>query len=146
MISPLPVRSTLSLNKDCFVPACFNDTLSPSKNSGTGGVAPVIDVQDPVRNLILNTCFFAIAFLVIVSLVPWKSLGANRVSRLLRWLPLPMLGLAVLYESTMPSRFDIRIDLLLLLPAYVLIAISSIVRYVGWRRANASPRLESKPN
>jgi hypothetical protein len=94
----------------------------------------LIDVQDPEANLILNGCFYAIIFLTIISLVPWKSLGAEHLSRMLRWMALPVFGLAILYESVMPSRFDIRIDLLLLLPAYALVVATSIVRWRAWKR------------
>jgi len=70
-----------------------------------------------------------------VSLIPWKSFGAHRVSRLFRWLPIPVIGLAIIYEWAMPSRFDIRVDLFLLLPAYAVVIISSLVRWLGWRHA-----------
>jgi len=94
----------------------------------------LIDVQDPLRNFILNGCFYAIILLTLISLVPWKSLGAEHVSRMLSWLAFPVLGLAILYESVMPSRFDIRIDLILLLPAYALVVATSIVRWRTRRR------------
>lgn len=94
----------------------------------------LINVQDPIRNLILNGCFYAIALLAFAAIIPWSRLGAVRVSRLLRWLVVPVLGLAIAYESAMPPRFNIRLDLVLLLPAYGLVLLTSIVRWFGWRR------------
>jgi len=93
-----------------------------------------IDVQDPARNLILNACFYMILLLTLIALVPWKTMGAKRVSSGLRWLAIPILALAVVYEWTMPSRFNIRVDLLLLLPAYGLVLVTSVVRWLAWRR------------
>jgi hypothetical protein len=91
----------------------------------------LIDVQDPTRNIPLNACFYAIVLLATVGAVPWKTLGAARLSRALRWLILPVLGLAIAYESIMPSRMNIRIDLLLLAPAYTLAIVTSIVRWMA---------------
>jgi hypothetical protein len=94
----------------------------------------LINVDDPVRNLILNACFYSVLLLTLVAITPWGALGAVRMSRLLRWLPLPLLGLAIAYETAMPFRFDIRIDLLVLLPAYALVLMSSVVRWFVWRQ------------
>jgi membrane protein DedA with SNARE-associated domain len=96
----------------------------------------LINVDDPIRNLILNGCFYVILAATLIALVPWKFLGAERVSRMLRWLVLPVVGLAVGYEAAMPSRFDIRIDLLLLLPLYFVVLATSVFRWIGWRRAD----------
>jgi hypothetical protein len=96
----------------------------------------LLDVQDPVRNLVLNGCFYAIALLALLALVPWKAVGAGQTGHRLRWLAAPTLGLAIIYESAMPSRFDIRVDLFLLLPAYGLILLTSLVRWLAWRRAS----------
>jgi uncharacterized protein YqhQ len=100
----------------------------------------LINVDDPIRNLILNGCFYLIVLLALFSIVPWSRLGAVRVSRRLRWLLIPVVGLAVAYESAMPAHFDIRLDLVLLLPAYCLVLLTSIVRWIGWRRHRSSPR------
>jgi len=89
----------------------------------------MFDVGDPSRNAVLTGCFFAIMALTGAALVPWKLLGAVRLSRLARWLPFPVLLLALVYEATMPARFDIRVDLLLLLPMYGLVIVASIVRW-----------------
>jgi len=94
----------------------------------------LIDVQDPILNLVLNTCFLVIILLTVIALVPWKAVGADRVSRGLRWLAIPVFILAVAYERAMPSRFDIRVDLLLLLPAYALVLVTSVARWLAWRR------------
>jgi hypothetical protein len=100
----------------------------------------LIDVEDPLGNLILNACFYSIVFLALVAVIPWKTLGAARVSQLLRWLIIPTFGLAVAYESAMPSRFDIRVDLLVLIPAYGLLVVTSIARWVAWNRKNSARR------
>ena len=95
----------------------------------------MFSVGDPTRNAILTGCFLAITVLTIAALVPWKSFGATRLSRLARWLPVPVFLLALVYEATMPARFDIRVDLLLLLPMYGLVVAATIVRWCLSRRA-----------
>lgn len=97
----------------------------------------LIDVEDPLRNLILNGCFYTIAMLVVAAVVPWRTLGAVRLDRVARWLALPTLALAILYEAAMPSRYNIRVDLLLLAPAYGLIAVASLVRLFVARQRRA---------
>ena len=93
----------------------------------------MFDVGDPTRNAILQICFFGILALTIAALVPWKTFGAVRVSKLARWIVLPVLLLALVYESAMPTRFDIRVDLLLLLPMYVVVLLSTTLRWVRSR-------------
>jgi hypothetical protein len=66
----------------------------------------LINVDDPVRNLVLNACFYSVLLLTLVAIIPWGALGAVRMSRFLRWLPLPLLGLAIAYETAMPLRFE----------------------------------------
>ena len=95
----------------------------------------MFNVGDPFRNAVLIGCFLAIMMFTVAALVPWKSLGAPRLSRLARWLPVPVFLLALVYETTMPARFDIRVDLLLLLPMYGLVIAASIVRWCLSRRA-----------
>lgn len=85
----------------------------------------VIDTQDPERDLLLNICFFGILGLAMVSAVTWRWLGFMRWNVLLHWLIWPVLGMAVVNESLVPTRFDIRIDLLILLPAYGLVIVAS---------------------
>jgi hypothetical protein len=36
---------------------------------------------------------------------------------------------ALVYEQTMPDRYDIRVDLLLLVPAYLAVLATSLVRW-----------------
>ena len=95
----------------------------------------MFDVGDPTRNAVLTACFLAIALLTLAAVVPWKALGAARLSKWARWLWLPVLLLAIAYEATMPSRFDIRVDLLLLLPMYAIVLVASVVRWFLSRRA-----------
>jgi hypothetical protein len=89
----------------------------------------MFDVGDPLRNVLLNLCFVSIALLTTAAILPWRFLGAARLDRLARWVIVPVLLLAVAYEAIMPARFDIRVDLLLLLPMYGLVVVSSIVRW-----------------
>jgi hypothetical protein len=100
----------------------------------------LIDVGDPLRNLMLNACFYAICALAAIAVIPWKTAGAVRLSELLRWLAVPVLALAAVYESAMPARFDIRIDLLVLLPACGLVVATSVARWIAWRRRNEAKR------
>jgi hypothetical protein len=90
----------------------------------------MFDVGDPTRNVVLTMCIAAIALLTLAALVPWRALGAPNASRLARWIVLPVAALAVVYESAMPARFDIRVDLLLLLPLYALVLAASLVRWL----------------
>jgi len=76
----------------------------------------LIDVGNPARNLLLNGCLYTLLLLSLIACVPWGRLAAPRFSHLLRWLPVPADGLAMAYEVAMPERFDIRLDLALLLP------------------------------
>jgi len=94
----------------------------------------MFDVGDPTRNAVLTACFIAIALLTVAAVVPWKALGAARLSRWARWLWLPVLLLAIAYEATMPSRFDIRVDLVLLVPMYLVVVLASVVRWFSSRR------------
>ena len=93
----------------------------------------ILDVGDPASNFGLNSCFWLIIALALISILPWKSLGAPRLSFWARWTWLPVVVLAIAYEGLMPSRFDIRIDLLLLLPLYALVLLACAIRW--WRRA-----------
>jgi len=94
----------------------------------------MFDVGDPTRNAVLTACFLAIALLTLAAVIPWKALGAARLSRWGRWLWVPVLLLAIAYEATMPSRFDIRVDLVLLVPMYLIVLLTSVIRWVRSRR------------
>ena len=52
----------------------------------------LIDVEDPIRNLVPNGCFYSIVVLSLVALIPWSHLGAVRISQALRWLVVPVLA------------------------------------------------------
>lgn len=94
----------------------------------------LIDVEDPLRNLILNGSLVAVALMAIAAAVPWGAFGADRIARLATFLPIPALAVAVVYETAMPSRYDIRLDLLLLVPAYGLILLATAIRLLArWR-------------
>jgi hypothetical protein len=91
----------------------------------------LINVGDQIRTFWLNLCFFAIVIFTITTIIPWKSyFGLNRVSRLSRWIFIPVLMLAVAYEMIMPSRYNIRVDLLLLFPMYAVIVLASVFRWL----------------
>jgi len=92
----------------------------------------LIDVQDTDLNILLNGCFYAMALVGLLSLVPWPLRdGRNRWTP---WLPLAALGVYVVYESLMPSRWNIRVDLLLIFPALVLVLATWGVRLFIVRR------------
>ncbi len=95
----------------------------------------MFEVGDPLRNVLLNVCFASISLLTVAAVFPWRLLGADQLSKLARWVIVPVLLLAVAYEAIMPDRFDIRVDLLLLLPMYGLVVVSSIIRW--WRSRGA---------
>jgi len=95
----------------------------------------MFDVGDPPRNAVLTVCFFAIAFFTLAAVMPWKALGAARLARWARLLWVPVLLLAIVYETAMPSRFDIRVDLVLLAPMYLIVFLASVVRWFLSRRA-----------
>jgi len=95
----------------------------------------LINVDDPVRNAILNVSFVAIVAFAALAVVPWGFLGARGMSRLALWLPLPTFLLAFIYEAAMPSGYDIRLDLFLLLPAYAVVLIATLFRALALRRA-----------
>jgi len=98
-----------------------------------------IDVQDPALNLTLNFCLFGIAAAALLSLVPWPlRRGRGRWSL---WLPLPALALYAVYEATMPSRMDIRLDLVLIWPLLATILLGWTVRLLRlrWLRRRERP-------
>ena len=94
----------------------------------------LIDIGDPVRNLVLNACFYGISLITIVSLIPWP-LGGGR-SRWTFYLPLFGAGIYAVYEITMPPNWDIRLDLLLIIPMGIVIALAWLLRVVISRRRN----------
>ncbi|MCF8199190.1 MAG: hypothetical protein K9J42_10515 [Sulfuritalea sp.] len=105
----------------------------------------MFDIGDPWRNAVLTGCFFAIASLTLAAVVPWKALGAAHFSKLARWICVPVLLLAIVYETAMPSRFDIRIDLLLLVPMYGVVLVASVVRWIGSRGAQPVAAADADP-
>lgn len=98
-----------------------------------GNRTVLLNVDDPRLNLILNTCFWAIALLTVLSMVPWGYLERGRT--IARWLPLPAVILFLIYERAMPSRMDIRVDLFLLAPMGLIIMITWGVRLLFGRGA-----------
>lgn len=92
----------------------------------------IVDIGDPLRNLILNACLYGIAVISVVSLVPWP-IGGGR-NRWTLYLPLVGIGLYLAYEVTMPPNWDIRLDLLLILAMGAVIVLSWLVRLLIMRR------------
>lgn len=88
----------------------------------------LIDVQDPGLNLILNACLMGLALLALLSIAPWP-LRARR-NRWTLWLPLGATVIYGIYEATMPTRWDIRLDLVLIAPLLVVIAVAWLVRLI----------------
>lgn len=101
----------------------------------------MINVNEPVLNLILNVCFFLILGLGVITFVPWKlASGKNRWTLLL---PILAILIYATYEFTMPKYWDIRIDLLLLWPVLGLIILVGAIRAFLIRRHNARARRET---
>ena len=96
----------------------------------------LLDVGDPARNLILNACFYGITLVTLLSLVPWRlKHGRNRWSL---YLPIAAVVLYAIYESAMPSNWDIRVDLLLLAPMGIVIMLAWVVRLILRARSAGS--------
>lgn len=88
----------------------------------------LIDVDDPTANFILNGCFYGLVVVTLLSVVPWSLRGGK--GRWTFFLPLAALALYGYYEATMPVRYDIRLDLLLLLPMGGIVFLSWLIRLV----------------
>lgn len=92
----------------------------------------LIDVNDPTLNLLLNGCFYLMLGLGILTMIPWSlKAGKNRWT-----LTLPFLTLAVYatYELSMPSQWDIRVDLLMLWPLLLMITLIGLLRLAVIRK------------
>ncbi len=92
----------------------------------------LIDVKAPDLNLILNGCFYGLAVLAALSVVPWRL--RERRNRWTLWLPPAALALYLVYEITMPARWNIRLDLVLILPLLLIVWLAWLVRLVLLRR------------
>ncbi len=97
----------------------------------------LLDVGDPLRNVVLNLTFLGIAVVTLISLIPWRLRGDR--TRWTRYLPLWAIGLYVVYEVAMPPNWDIRLDLFLLAPMGLLIFLAWGVRVILWRRRANGP-------
>ncbi len=64
--------------------------------------------------------------------VPWRL--RERRNRWTLWLPAAALALYLAYEFTMPARWDIRLDLLLIFPLLPIVVLAWLVRLVLLRR------------
>ncbi len=85
----------------------------------------LIDVKAPDLNLILDGCFYGLAVLAALSVVPWRL--RERRNRWTLWLPAAALALYLAYETTMPARWDIRLDLLLIFPLLLIVVLAWLV-------------------
>ena len=92
----------------------------------------IIDVNDPSLNVILNTCFFLLSGLGVVSLVPWRL--KNGKNRWTLTLPVFAVGIYLAYEFSMPNNWDIRLDLVFLWPVLIIILLAGLIRGIlVWR-------------
>ena len=92
----------------------------------------LINVENSSLNLLLNACFYAMALVALASVVPWRLKGGR--NRWALWLPVAGIAFYGVYESAMPSRWDIRVDLLLIAPMLLVTALAWIVRALLVRR------------
>ncbi len=95
----------------------------------------LIGVEAPDLDFILNGCFYGLAVLAALSVVPWRL--RERRNRWTLWLPAAALALYLAYETTMPARWDIRLDLLLIFPLLLIVVLAWLVRLVLLRRRPA---------
>ena len=56
------------------------------------------------------------------------------------FLPLAAIGLYMIYETAMPVRYDIRLDLVLIAPMALMLGVSWIARLVLRRRRSGGSR------
>lgn len=104
----------------------------------------LLDVGEPARNLVLNACFYGIVLVMLLSLVPWRLKGGR--NRWSLYLPLAAIVLYVIYEVTMPSSWDIRLDLFLIIAMGLVIMLAWGIRLALRIRGTAeAPRVRG-PN
>jgi len=88
----------------------------------------LINIHDPLLNLVLNSCMYIIFVITLISLVPWRlKSGKNRWTLLL---PAVAILVYLVYEITMPDNWDIRMDLVLIWPTLALIMLAGIIRVI----------------
>ncbi len=98
----------------------------------------LLDVGNFTRNIVLNACFYGIVLVTLFSLVPWRlKAGGNRWTL---YLPLAALALYGTYEMTMPSNWDIRLDLLLIIAMGTVIILAWGIRLALRARAAREKR------
>lgn len=98
----------------------------------------LIDVQDTNLNIILNLCLFGILLVTFASLIPWPLRdGRNRWTF---FLPVLALALYAVYESGMPTRMDIRLDLIVIWPLLGVNIVATLIRWarIRWRKRNGT--------
>jgi Ca2+/Na+ antiporter len=88
---------------------------------------------------ILFWCMIGLSVAIII--YPWRF--NSRVSRVLAHLPIVLLVAFIAYESLMPPEMDIRVDLLLLLPVFGMVAICYLVKLALMnKRSRSNQHLE----
>lgn len=92
----------------------------------------MFEVGDPISNMALTILFIAMVVVSLLSVLPWRLIGVN--SRWPLYLPAVWLAGYLTYEMVMPAAYDIRVDLLLILPLAALTLLSWLVRIVLARR------------
>ncbi len=92
----------------------------------------LINVRDADFNSLLNACFFGLVLVAIASCIP----GPRR--RWTLWLPVLAIGIYVVCEWAMPVRYDIRLDLVLIMPLVLITIGACLVRLVLRRRSGSS--------
>jgi hypothetical protein len=90
--------------------------------------------SEEIAQIGLGLCIMAVVMLSLI--FPWSF--QTRLSRRLAHLPLLLLILYPAYEATMPPGTDIRIDLLLMWPAFGLVGICYAVKLLILSRSDAN--------
>ena len=91
-----------------------------------------------MRDTTLLILFWSMMLIGVSAFVyPWSFRG--RISRVLVHLPLSLFLLSALYEHLMPVEMNIRVDLLLLRPLFVLVGACYLAKlWLLIRRTNAA--------
>lgn len=104
----------------------------------------IIDVGNSSLNLLLNFTLIIILCIGLISIIPWR-LKAGKNSWTV-WLPVLSVMAYIIYESSMPSNWDIRLDLLVIWPVLLITIALGLIRYIVIRRNKKMCTLNDERN